>query len=295
MSTYTVEKLAQDGAKHAFALLLQHIRCGEPFVTYGAIAKFLEEKLIITKIFPTHIGHVAGHLMESISKESRDAPLINALVTRPNGLPGSGFGGFYDEHLCEAGECQWANLVEVDQLKVVADIRAEVRGYSKWDAIYKELYGESPPKVAKPKLFTEKDGNLPDTGKKGGSGESNEHKALKKWACDNPQALKIRAGMTGEIEASLLSGDLIDVLFTDGKSYVAVEVKSIHSGDDDWQRGIYQCVKYRSVLEAQELPVKVNVRTILLTEEDLPYELKDRARLLGVKLKVHELHARRLR
>jgi len=175
----------------------------------------------------------------------------------------------------------------------VADVRAEVRAYDGWDAIYKKLYGETPPKIAKPKRFTEEDGNPPETAKKGGTGESDEHKELKQWACDNPKALNIRAGMKGTPEADLLSGDRIDVLFTDGEGYVAVEVKSIHSGYDDWQRGIYQCVKYRTVLEAQELPVKVKVRTILLTEEELPQELIDRARLLGVKTKVRALHPKK--
>lgn len=46
MSTYTVDRLARRGARHALALLLQHIRDGdEPFVTYGAIARLLEAKL----------------------------------------------------------------------------------------------------------------------------------------------------------------------------------------------------------------------------------------------------------
>lgn len=84
----------------------------------------------------------------------RDAPLINALVTRPNGLPGSGFGDFYDEYLRKSGERKWEKLGEERQLEVVADIRAEVRGYAGWDAIYHKLYGENPPQVAKPKRFT---------------------------------------------------------------------------------------------------------------------------------------------
>jgi len=104
MSTYTVEGLAEDGERDAFGLLLQHIRgSDEPFVTYGAIATFLEEKLGIPKIFPTAIGHVAGHLMASIRSIEPDAPLINALVTRPNGLPGSGFGSFYDDNIRNVG------------------------------------------------------------------------------------------------------------------------------------------------------------------------------------------------
>ena len=71
---------------------------------------------------------------------------------------------------------------------------------------------------------------------------------------------------------------------------MAVEVKSLRSSYDDWQRGLYQCVKYRAVLEAQEKLIKMTVRSLLLTEEELPDDLKVRARVLGITLKVHALN-----
>ena len=49
----------------------------------------------------------------------------------------------------------------------------------------------------------------------------------------------------------LLSGDEVDVYFeTDGRIDL-VEVKSRRSNWHDLQRGVYQCVKYRAVLDAQ--------------------------------------------
>ena len=84
------------------------------------------------------------------------------------------------------------------------------------------------------------------------------------------------------------------MLFTDGASFVAVEVKSTLSTDDDLRRGVYQCVKYRAVLQAQEIPVSVSVRTMLLTERELPADLKARARQLGVLLKVHSINPPRV-
>ena len=44
-------------------------------------------------------------------------------------------------------------------------------------------------------------------------------------------------------------------------------------------------MKYRTVKEAELLPHVVNVVAILVTERELNPELKERARLLNVKLK----------
>lgn len=296
MSTYTVDRLAQRGACFALALLLQHIRDGdEPFVTYGGIARLLEVKLRIPRVFPTHIGSVAGTMMDLILREDPDAPLINALVTRPNGIPGKGFGGYYDRHIRHDGERTWDKLPLSRKMKVVADVRAEVRRYLKWDELYAELFGAAPVKASKTKRFKERDGKPAETDRPLGKGESLEHKQLKEWAVENPVALGLAKGFVGTPERGLLSGDRIDVLFTDGASFVAVEVKSILSTDDDLRRGVYQCVKYRAVVEAQERPVAVSVRTMLLTERELPDDLKTRARELDVLLKVRSINSPRSR
>jgi len=286
MATYTVPDLAKRGSRHALALLLQHVHEGdEPFVTYGSIARLLEKNLAIPRVFPTHIGFVAGELMDRIREVEPDAPLINALVTRPTGIPGLGFGGYYDRLLRPVGGRSWNELSDRRKLEVVEKIRGEVRAYPDWGKLYHAIYGANRPPKPRPKRFTEKDGKPPETSRPLGVGESAEHRRLKEWAANNPLALGLASTMKGTPEKGLLSGDRVDVLFTDGTSFVAVEVKSIRSGEDDWQRGLYQCVKYRAVLEAQELPVIAEVRALLLTEEDLSQELKVRAKALDVTLK----------
>ena len=85
----------------------------------------------------------------------------------------------------------------------------------------------------------------------------------------------------------------IDVVFHDANRFVVFEVKSCWSGPDDLQRGLYQCVKYRAVLMAQERPVPMSVHAILLTETRLPPELETRARELDVALKVHRVNPAR--
>jgi len=120
----------------------------------------------------------------------------------------------------------------------------------------------------------------------GGPAESDEHKKLKDWVARNPGGIGIKKSFDSGIkESRLLSGDAIDVLFSDAESFIVVEVKSKRSNDEDFRRGLYQCVKYREIKKAEHLPFRANVRSILVTERELPPELKERAKLLNVKLK----------
>jgi hypothetical protein len=74
----------------------------------------------------------------------------------------------------------------------------------------------------------------------------------------------------------LLSYDEVDVFFQVGFQVFLVEVKSRKSNVFDLQRGIYQCVKYRAVFEAQCVKVMPDARvtSILVTEVDPPSWIK---------------------
>lgn len=293
MRTYSVDELSKNGAAHALALVLQHVSLGEePFVTYGQIASLLEARLSIPKIFPTHIGPVAGRFMHDIEEVDPSAPPINALVTRDSGIPGDGFGSFYDRLWRKRGEPGWASLGRKRKLEAVAEIRAAVRRFPGWENLFSSVYEFDPKSLSRPKKFTEQDGKKADADRPRGLGESHEHKRLKKWVADNPLQIGLSPDMVPALEADLLSGDRIDVLFSNGSAFVAVEVKSVRSSVDDWKRGIYQCVKYRAVLEAQQLPVKASVKALLVSENELTPELKVRARDLGVGLSVHGINSK---
>ncbi len=84
-----------------------------------------------------------------------------------------------------------------------------------------------------------------------------------------------------------MSGDRVDVVFCAEREIVAIEVKSRDSNWADLRRGIYQCVKYKAVLLAQDdcLPVD----SWLVTETALDGDLKALAKKLGVKHKVISL------
>jgi len=88
----------------------------------------------------------------------------------------------------------------------------------------------------------------------------------------------------GECEYYLASGDKPDVIFLGKTITVAVEVKSRISNDADLQRGVYQCVKYRAVIRAEQKARKEipNGLAMLVTESVLPPSVLKLAELFDI-------------
>ena len=79
-------------------------------------------------------------------------------------------------------------------------------------------------------------------------------------------------------------GDSVDVVFDLGNKIVAVEVKSKRSGNDDIERGIYQCVKYLAVLKSERIVKKssCDIEARLVIEGALSKGDRRTADMLGV-------------
>ena len=92
---------------------------------------------------------------------------------------------------------------------------------------------------------------IKNTCKNFGSGEGEEHKAVKEFIRKHPESLGYSGVVLAETEHILPSGDRLDVYFelSDG-THVAIEIKPSISPDQDITRGIFQCVKYHAVMEA---------------------------------------------
>ena len=87
-----------------------------------------------------------------------------------------------------------------------------------------------------------------------------------------------------------MSGDRMDVFFegisSKGKEcWICVEVKSKISDKHDIQRGLYQCVKYRAVMEKEILAfgIQKDVRVILALGCEFPQCLDVERRALGIE------------
>jgi len=122
------------------------------------------------------------------------------------------------------------------------------------------------------------------------SGEQEDHRRLKKYVADHPAVVDLKYDGSGNIEYTVLSGDRLDIFFDLPDQWVCVEVKAKHSPDWDILRGIFQCVKYKAVLEAQGCYVNNcgpyrKVRVVLVLGSELPHHLEPLRRLLDVEVK----------
>jgi hypothetical protein len=226
---------------------------------------------------------VAGSLMNKILEVDPKAPLINALITRPTGLPGVGVGGHFANKYKIERYRKWSKVSTKEKRELVNRERIKILRYRNWERLNKKLFGTTAKSKLRQQDGSEEDG-FPNGKNYGGPAESKEHEKLKNWVAAHPHEIGLRKSFgKGELESRLLSGDTVDVLFSDGNDFTTVEVKSCRSNDEDFRRGIYQCVKYRKVKEAENLPNKVRVQTVLVTERELNFELKTRARLLKVR------------
>jgi hypothetical protein len=120
-----------------------------------------------------------------------------------------------------------------------------------------------------------------------GGGESEDHKALKEYVARNPKAIGLNSNtQAGITEYPLPSGDSLDVSFNGKVVWVAAEVKSAISAEADIVRGLFQCVKYRAVMEAVLLTEArpQNARALLVLESAFPQSLIPLRNILGVEV-----------
>jgi hypothetical protein len=263
-------------------LLLTGVQAGRR-VPYGRVASLLEERLGIAKVFPTHIGVVAGALMDKIHTADPKASLLNLLVVNAEDWePGSGSNGYIKE---------WFGVTSRELKKkreaYVQEAINHVRSYRRWPEIYRALFNaDFEPSDFGRAIDVERDGQPDNPRYARGGPESDEHRRLKEYVRDHPAIIGIKGPVsTARTEARLLSGDMMDVEFLYRSTRLGVEVKSIRSGDADLERGIYQCVKYRAVMIAESGfdEDEADCHSLLVTEEKLPTSLKRLAKRLGVK------------
>ncbi|NOX41682.1 MAG: hypothetical protein GXP05_14605 [Alphaproteobacteria bacterium] len=108
---YTVEQLVNEGPRYAMAFLLKSLSHGEPFVTYKRINRYIEQKLEIEKgRIVRHQGHAVGEMMNRILEADKNAPLINALTTGPDGIPGDGVAGYINKKYRNGKTKKWGDL-----------------------------------------------------------------------------------------------------------------------------------------------------------------------------------------
>lgn len=224
------------------------------------------------------IGHILGRIedvIDALRKETNEPiPTLNALVRGKDGLPSYGFSYVYAEYDSYPPVVKKA-LVNAENAKAIE--------YEHWDTVLRQL-------CLKPcVIYSQTDEDAIRFGEHVGTGEGPQHKALKEYICANPESIGIRNVVKRDMEYPLLSGDRLDLYFEqkDG-TRIAVEVKSKTSADYDVLRGIYQCVKYKAILDAEN---KAHgdfrkTRTLLVVESALSESNQQVKDSLGVNVEV---------
>lgn len=76
---------------------------------------------------------------------------------------------------------------------------------------------------------------------------------MTRWVASHPEELAdFGRYPVGTNEKLRSSGDRPDVHFDNGKQRLALEVKTSRCSEDELQRGVYQAVKYRAILPAEQ-------------------------------------------
>lgn len=211
------------------------------------------------------IGHVLGcidvvlkQLNNKPEFDDYHIPTLNALCTnKSTNLPSYGFEFVQDD---------WNLVSEETQRLIVEGYNIKATKYPQWNKVLSCL-------CLLPSIeYSAEDEERIRNGERSKCTESEEHKKLKTFIASNPSSIHIYDVEVAKNEFILLSGDRLDVYFElHNKSRIAIEVKSLISSDDDILRGIYQCVKYKATLDAENLVhgLPVDTRAVLVIEGKL--------------------------
>jgi hypothetical protein len=219
------------------------------------------------------LGSIGTTLRELSRTWKEEVPPIETLVVNKNtGLPGKGIDHFL-------GIARHVELTTKQKKVLVNAALREVFAYPKWNDVLRTL-NLQPATPRAPEAVEAARGY-------DGGGESEAHLRFKQFIALNPSAVGLPPTFgRGVTEFCIPSGDSLDVLFRCGNKWVAVEVKSRISQEQDIVRGLFQCVKYQAVLDAWRgyEGEFAEVRTILALETSLPRSLVGLRNALGVQV-----------
>lgn len=264
------DSLYQQRARAALPILVRQAIAGQK-MTYLQLA----EEMGMPN--PRNLNYVLGSVGTSLAALATDwkqtiPPLEGLVVNSTTGLPGKGFDEFLD-----AGGA--GDLTSKQRRALVNAALARVFAFPKWLDVAAALDIQ----ISRASFAT-----AIESARTGGhGGESEQHRTLKEFVAANPAAVGLSPWFgNGQIEAQLPSGDLVDVLFRRGTTWIPVEVKSIISVEADVVRGLFQCVKYSAVIEAWRGSVSeaADVRAILALGAALPPSLVPLRNALGVEV-----------
>jgi hypothetical protein len=262
------KKLYQKRARITLPYLVRQAKAGKP-IYYSDLA----DELNIPN--PRNFNHILGFIGNALialgKRTKTDIPPIQCVViNKKDELPGEGISLFISK-------TDFSKLNKSQKKKIVDRQLTKIYTFQHWDLVLQQL--ELDP------VATNLDKEL-EAAKKGG-GESDQHKKFKAFISKHPRSIGLSEKLTnGQQEYTLPSADTVDILFTDKDLKIGVEVKSRISNTADILRGLFQCVKYKHLLEAEQIVNDEfpNSRIILALEGQFPDELILVKNLLGIEV-----------
>lgn len=260
------------------------------FITYGEAKSRLEIEVGFERIARAgRAGRTAGAMIEKVLQIDPYAPLLNVLlVEQATELPSDGAGSFladrYSEPLLrrDGAKSLYSKLWRRTFDKAAGE--AYATSEADWQRLFEATYGEPfPADDIQKERDKRKSGSEEDGIKFGRNGEGPNHKALRLWVTANPGRVRREfAQASTETEVVLDSADRVDAVYRLKDQVLAIEVKSRDSNLIDLRRGVYQCIKYRAVLDAMDIRQAGVVSAMLVTETPLPGEIKALLRTHGI-------------
>jgi len=225
----------QRRAREALPILVRQAEAGKE-LTYKQLAA--EMGMPNARNLNFVLGSVAVTLQALGRKWRERVPPIEVLVINSGTkLPGTGVDAFLSvPRRARLSASQRRIIIQAHWLDIFA--------YTKWDEVLAECGLQ--------RVADDLGGLVDKASRRGGTGESREHRDLKEHVRLNPLLVGLPARHPhGVTERRLPSSDCVDVAFEAKGRCTAVEVKSWRSDKADIVRGLFQCVKYKALFEAE--------------------------------------------
>jgi len=264
------DKLYLKRARKALPYLVRQAKSGKT-IYYSDLA------VLVDIPNPRNLNYVLGAIgnaLIDLGKRTKIAipPIQCLVVNKRDELPGDGIEWFI-------ATTEFSKLNKTQKQNVVAVQLTKIYTFQHWDWVLEQL-NLNP-------IKTDLSSVTQTVKNRNGGGESIQHKKFKEYILKNPKAIGLYSDLIqGQTEYQFPSADAIDVLFVENDLTIGVEVKSIISDTADIYRGIFQCVKYKHLIEAEQIVCdKIpNSRVLLVLQGKFPEELLLIKNILGVEV-----------
>lgn len=280
----------QKTARVGFPILVE-MACLREKITYGDWDKIIVKRKLGHHVFAVQYGHPAGSIgdacMEFEEEYGIEVPPINLLVVNGDtGVPGKGVDKYANAYLRKfvRTKKKWISLSRVEKKALIEQAHNDIFDFKLWPMVLSS-FGLK----ASPRRWSKKAARSASSFRASWSrgSESEEHKQLKRFVLANPHVVGLPRDTAGKEEFKLPSGDEVDVYFPSAK--LAVEVKASTARVGEIHRGIFQCIKYRTLVQAMmrhdgKIP---EGKSILVLGGAMPKMLLPTLDLLAVPVKAH--------